>query len=221
MSARNIRAHQARGLLAQPTRVGRVAYYNSNHVHRIEAIQNLQQQGFNLVSIASILGVVADEDATPGPGANLERFWTDHPALTYALLRHGVLVKGADGTARVARPRLLRAAFGLRQAGISPAVTLQALVSMLERLRSQADDLVQELAACVLAAAPSTDRTGRATWEDLDQETIAFTQAIIVMLADAFQTVVERSGHQHLPDLIAEHSGVSFPAEGTAVVDVG
>jgi hypothetical protein len=132
-----------------------------------------------------------------------------------------VLAKGADGGARVARPRLLRAAFGLRQAGVNPTVTLQALVSVLERLRSQADDMVRELAVCVLSAMPSADRAAGTTWEDLDQETIVFIQAITVILADAFHTVVERSGHQHLPDLIAEHSGVSFPAEATDAVDVG
>jgi len=220
MSARNIRAHQARGLLAQPSRIGRVAYYDSNHVRRIEAIKNLQQQGFNLVSIASILGVRTAAETTAGSNVHLERFWVDHPALSYTLLRHGVLGKGPDGTVRVARPRVLRAAFGLRQAGINPAITLQALVNVLERLRAQADELVQEVAAAVLSATPA-DRIGNASWEDLDQETIAFTQAITAMLADTFQALVERSGQQQLPDLIAEHSGLSFPDDPAAGVDVG
>ena len=44
MSARNIRAYQARRLLAPPVRAGRNAYYGEAHVHRLQEIQALQRE---------------------------------------------------------------------------------------------------------------------------------------------------------------------------------
>lgn len=57
MSARNIRAYHARQLLPPPVRRGRTAYYHEGHIRRLEAIRELQRRGYNLVSIAAILGL--------------------------------------------------------------------------------------------------------------------------------------------------------------------
>ncbi len=55
MSARNIRAHQSRGLLAPPTLRRRTGYYNEAHVARVELIQRLQKDGFSLALIKRLL----------------------------------------------------------------------------------------------------------------------------------------------------------------------
>ncbi len=55
MSARNIRAHQSRGLLAPPRLRGRTGYYSQEHVARIELIQMLQSDGFSLALIERLL----------------------------------------------------------------------------------------------------------------------------------------------------------------------
>jgi DNA-binding transcriptional MerR regulator len=55
MSARNIRAHQSRGLLARPTLRGRTGYYNDEHVARVELIQQLQSAGFSLDLISRLV----------------------------------------------------------------------------------------------------------------------------------------------------------------------
>ena len=55
MTARNIRAHQSRGLLPPPTVRGRVGYYGPDHVARIELIKEMQADGFNLEAIARLL----------------------------------------------------------------------------------------------------------------------------------------------------------------------
>jgi DNA-binding transcriptional MerR regulator len=60
MSARNIRAHQSRGLLAPPTLRGRTGYYNEDHVARIELIQRLQDDGFSLALIKRLLRSARD-----------------------------------------------------------------------------------------------------------------------------------------------------------------
>jgi DNA-binding transcriptional MerR regulator len=55
MSVRNIRSHQARGLLAPPEVRARVGYYGSEHVAQLGMIRDLQEQGFNLGGIKRLL----------------------------------------------------------------------------------------------------------------------------------------------------------------------
>jgi DNA-binding transcriptional MerR regulator len=57
MSARNIRAHQSRGLLEPPTLRGRTGYYNQEHIARVELIQQLQADGFSLELIRKLLAM--------------------------------------------------------------------------------------------------------------------------------------------------------------------
>ena len=91
MSPRNIRAHQARKLLAPPVRRGRSAVYDDSHLRRLEAIKSLQRKGFNLVSIEAILGTGGNDPGRDALAALVQRLNIDHPALVYALSRHGVL----------------------------------------------------------------------------------------------------------------------------------
>jgi DNA-binding transcriptional MerR regulator len=55
MTVRNIRSHQARGLLAPPEVRARVGYYGSEHVLQLRLIRELQDQGFNLNGIKRLL----------------------------------------------------------------------------------------------------------------------------------------------------------------------
>jgi DNA-binding transcriptional MerR regulator len=59
MTARNIRAHQSRGLLPPPVVRSRTGYYGPEHVARIRLIQDMQAQGFNLKSIERLLEIGA------------------------------------------------------------------------------------------------------------------------------------------------------------------
>jgi len=61
MTVRNIRAHQARGLLDPPEVRLRVGYYGPGHVARLKLIQDLQDDGFNLAGIKRLL---EDDQAT-------------------------------------------------------------------------------------------------------------------------------------------------------------
>ena len=51
MSVRNIRAHQARGLLPAPEVRSRIGYYGPEHVAQLRLIRELQDDGFNLGGI--------------------------------------------------------------------------------------------------------------------------------------------------------------------------
>jgi len=55
MSVRNIRSHQARGLLAPPEVRSRVGYYGAEHVAQLRLIRSLQDEGFNLGGIKRLL----------------------------------------------------------------------------------------------------------------------------------------------------------------------
>ena len=61
MSVRNIRSHQARGLLAPPEVRSRVGYYGPEQVAQLRMIRNLQDEGFNLNGIKRLL---EDTDGT-------------------------------------------------------------------------------------------------------------------------------------------------------------
>ncbi|HEY2772400.1 MAG TPA: MerR family transcriptional regulator [Solirubrobacteraceae bacterium] len=55
MSVRNIRAHQARGLLSPPEVRVRVGYYGPEHLAQLLLIRELQNDGFNLNGIKRLL----------------------------------------------------------------------------------------------------------------------------------------------------------------------
>ena len=57
MTARNIRAHQSRGLLPPPVVRSRTGFYGPEHVTRIRLIQDMQGQGFNLKAIERLLQI--------------------------------------------------------------------------------------------------------------------------------------------------------------------
>lgn len=67
MSVRNIRSHQARGLLTPPEVRSRVGYYGPEHVAALRLIRDLQEEGFNLNGIKRLL-----ED-THGTAERLQR----------------------------------------------------------------------------------------------------------------------------------------------------
>lgn len=55
VSVDTVRYYQAKGLLPQPEREGRVAWYRAEHVDRIRAIRALQRQGLTLAAIRRAL----------------------------------------------------------------------------------------------------------------------------------------------------------------------
>jgi DNA-binding transcriptional MerR regulator len=90
MSVRNIRSHQARGLLAPPDVRSRVGYYGPEHVLQLRLIRELQDQGFNLNGIKRLL------EETPDTAERLLRVRRsvraqagDHPAETMTAVELG------------------------------------------------------------------------------------------------------------------------------------
>jgi DNA-binding transcriptional MerR regulator len=221
MSARNIRAHQARRLLAPPVRRGRVALYDDSHVRRLDAILTLQRQGFNLVSIEAMLGVRASDEAPDGLTAMLQRLATERPALTHALTRHGVIGRAPDGTVRTVRPRPLRAALDLHRVRMGTVPALQALSEVLDSVRPLADELVAAVTARMLTLAPELGGGSRPSWADVDRETILLTQGVVNVLTEAFRLAVENQAEAHVADLLENHLGAELSVEDGSPVDNG
>jgi DNA-binding transcriptional MerR regulator len=149
MSVRNIRAHQARGLLDPPEVRARVGYYGPEHLEQLRLIRDLQEDGFNLGAIKRLI------DDTQGTAARLQRFGealsavaTREPGETLTLEelgrrfrvsaqeapevlaeaeRLGVLVPIGDGRYRAPSPSLLAIAQGVVARGISVRSALAIL----------------------------------------------------------------------------------------------
>jgi DNA-binding transcriptional MerR regulator len=154
MSVRNIRAHQARGLLDPPQVRLRVGYYGPEHVAQLMLIRDLQEQGFNLAGIKRLV------DDTGGTSQRLEHFrealaqssTAEQPqTLTVAELgrrfrvdaaqaprvleraeRLGVLVRAGEDRYEVPSPALLSVAEHVVARGVSLAGAL-AVFEEIER----------------------------------------------------------------------------------------
>lgn len=139
MTARNIRAHQSRGLLPPPKVRSRTGYYGRDHIARIGLIQEMQNQGFNLKAIERLLEMGAtgsSEEALQFERALMAPFGTEeHEVITTQELEQtfgspldsklvakaekiGSIVRLGDDTWEVPSPTLLKAARELVSLGI-------------------------------------------------------------------------------------------------------
>ncbi|MFI6303839.1 MerR family transcriptional regulator [Amycolatopsis thailandensis] len=181
MSARNIRAHQTRGLLPPPVRHGRSAYYGPVHLRRLRRITMLQKQGFNLVSIAAMLGTTT-VDATERLDSAMADIARDQPAVARCLERHGVLGRDDAGAPSVVRPSVSRAVTDLAGAGVPPLAALRFLGQFLDR----AAPLATEQLAALKAQTGGVPAAPRACFAEL--------------LVSAFRTTVENAVEVTFPD---------------------
>jgi DNA-binding transcriptional MerR regulator len=221
MSTRNIRAHQARKLLAPPVRRGRVALYDDAHVRRLETIKALQRQGFNLVSIEAMLGVRGGEPDGDGLTSMLQRLAATHPSLVYALSRHGVTGRAPDGTVRLVRPRTLRSALELRRASMGTVPALQVLSEVLDGVQHIADELVNAVSARILVLAPDFARQEAQSFQDIDRDTLVLTQGLIGLLTEAFRVAVENHAESQVIDLLDRRMDGGLKIDDTAIIDNG
>jgi DNA-binding transcriptional MerR regulator len=162
MSVRNIRAHQARGLLAAPEVRLRVGYYGPEHVAQLRLIRELQDDGFNLGGIKRLLEdtpgaaerllrfkaalrapVGAERAETIGIGELATRFRVtaeDAPAVLAEAQRLGVLAPVGEGQYEVPSPSLLAAA----EEVVRNEIPLRGALAILEQLERHCDAIAQD-----------------------------------------------------------------------------
>ncbi len=156
MTVRNIRAHQARGLLPPPVVRGRTGFYTSAHVARIELTREMQADGLNLEAIRRVLESsdggaeemfdftralrVPFEDETP------EIYDVEELAATWGgteadpkLISHaeklGILRSLPDGRVEMTSPRMQAAAVEVAELGVGA----DAALDLAEKLRRHAE----------------------------------------------------------------------------------
>ncbi len=149
MSVRNIRAHQARGLLDPPQVRLRVGYYGPGHIAQLRLIRELQADGFNLAGIKALLndaqgsgerlgrvrealaaGPETETPVTLGRAELIQRFAIapgDAEAVLARAERLGVLVPAGPDRFLAPSPRLLDIAERVVARGVSLDGALEAL----------------------------------------------------------------------------------------------
>jgi DNA-binding transcriptional MerR regulator len=157
MSVRNIRSHQARGLLAPPEVRMRIGYYGPEHVLQLRLIRDLQDQGFNLTGIKRLLedtpgtaerllrvrqSVQAQQGAAPTEITTAvelgERFALD-PAegrqLLDIALKLGILIPLGGDKYEAPNPSLLE----VGDEAVRSGIPLRAALKVIEEIQSQSD----------------------------------------------------------------------------------
>lgn len=169
MSVRNIRAHQARGLLSAPEVRMRVGYYGPEHVAQLRLIRELQMDGFNLGGIKRLL---EDSDGTAerllrfrqalndsGSSERPEmltiselgrRFKVSSKEATEVLAKAeelGVLLPAGEGRYEVPSPSLLAVAEEVVNRGIS----LHSVLAVLADIERHCDSVSRSFVKLFLA----------------------------------------------------------------------
>ena len=164
LTVRNIRSHITRGLLPPPYLKGRTGYYGREHIARLQLVTGLQQQGFNLAAIATLVGgptaptaeeTVAFYRAAFGPWLTEgPEVWdeaelasqfgiTPDPALLDLLRQQGLVEPFAEGRVQVRNPALFRVGRQLVTLGYGVDKLVDVLTVLLEHSRAVADAFVQ------------------------------------------------------------------------------
>jgi DNA-binding transcriptional MerR regulator len=159
MSVRNIRAHQARGLLAPPEVRMRVGYYGPEHLAQLRLIRELQSDGFNLSGIKRLLEdthgtaerllafkrtlstpLVSEPAETLTRSELADRFRVTReqaPAVLARAQRLGVLVAVGEDVFEVPSPSLLRVA----EEVVSHGISLDGVLDILEEIERHCDSI--------------------------------------------------------------------------------
>jgi DNA-binding transcriptional MerR regulator len=153
MTARNVRAHQSRGLLPPPQVRGRTGFYGEEHVARIALIRELQAEGFSLELIGKVLEgstaaarfaralrePFADEAPAEVTLGELEARWgSADPELLERAEALGLMRPLGDGRWEERSPRLARASAELARLGIPAAQALELAAVLREHADSVA-----------------------------------------------------------------------------------
>jgi DNA-binding transcriptional MerR regulator len=165
MTVRNIRAHQANGLLPPPMVRRRTGYYGQDHLDRVRLIVDLQTEGMHLRAIKRLL------DATPAGAAGealslrravlepweeeepavmtaedlAERFGGADPALLARAAKLGIVVHLGDGRYEVPSPSLLAVAEEL----VAMGLPLGSILEVQDRLARATDTIARAFVGLV------------------------------------------------------------------------
>jgi DNA-binding transcriptional MerR regulator len=216
MTVRNIRAHQARGLLSPPEVRLRVGYYGPEHVAQLRLIQDLQEDGFNLAGIKHLVDhdqAIAErlvrfrQALTEPPNAESpqtltvaelgRRFRVDAeqaPAVLARAERLGVLVAAGEDRYDVPSPSLLSVAEQVAARGVS----LDGALAVFEQVEQHCDAVSAAFVALFMsevwepfqAAGMPTER-----WTDIEESIARLrplaTEALVAIFGQRMSAQIE------------------------------
>ncbi len=223
MTVRNIRSHQARGLLSPPEVRVRVGYYGPDHLAQLQMVRELQEDGFNLGGIKRLMDdgqgtaerLRRFKEALTGLGqepaerltiAELGRRFRasaqEAPAVLARAERLGVLVPAAEGVYEVPSPSLLAVA----EEAIGRGVALDAAFDLFEELERHCDAAaraVTELFVAQVWRPFLKDDMPAERWPELDEA----LERLLPLTSGALQAIFQRRMHaqvraaiERLPD---------------------
>lgn len=157
-TVRSVRVYHERGLLPSPDVRGRIGYYKSDHLNRLQTISRLLGRGMKLNGIrellaawdrgddlADVLGVSPDEGDPPTAPLPVTPADAEAPEAELPDYVRRALAASEDplDVYRVANPRCGDLATRLADAGL-PA---QAVFQLVERMRADCDRIAERYAA--------------------------------------------------------------------------
>jgi len=220
MTVRNIRAHQSRGLLPAPEVRGRTGYYGPDHVARLELIQELQAEGFNLELIGRLLEraggsssevlrfkhvldrpFAGEEPATMNIAEMIAQWGTADPMMLARALSLGLVRQLPDGRFELPSPRLARAGRELAVLGVS----LERSLEFLGSVREQADRLAETYVELFVETVWTPfERAGRPRdgWPDVQEALERLhplaSESLVAVFGMAMKRAVERESARAL-----------------------
>ena len=240
MTVRNVRAHQSRGLLPPPTLRGRTGYYGKEHVARLELIQELQQEGFNLELIKRLIAGAGGssrevlrfkhalaqpfgDEAPANVGiADLIALWgTADPKHLMKALSIGLVRQLPDGRFEVLSPRLVKAGQELQRLGVS----LERSLEFTANVREHADRLAQAYVDLFLETVWTPfERAGRPSdgWpevqEALERLRPLASESLLAVFGMAMKDAVDRESARALKRMAGDATDepAAAPADAPA-----
>jgi DNA-binding transcriptional MerR regulator len=223
LSVDTIRFYQKRQLLPPPRRDGRIAWYGSDHVERLQRIRELQRQGFSLTVIQRLLAGELDAADVPLAAAVAGAQAGDADLLTLdelavrvgvpaplldAVAREGLIVAqqrdGATGYTS-ADAEVLRAGLRLLEAGF-PLPDLLALARRHhDATRAIAADAVEMFDAHVRHPIQTSDLDDDTKAQRLVDAFGTLLPTVTTLVANHFRSVLLEVAQEHLEAVGAPH----------------
>lgn len=229
MTVRNVRNHQARGLLAPPVLVARTGYYGAEHLERLKLILDMLGKGYPLSAIRELLeawedkrslaDVLGFEQAVSAPfvteepksytAAEIVAMYPDEqqPERSWKRALELELVVPKEGEVDVfvaPSPLLLEAGAELVADGVPVAAVLDVAAAVRKATAKMADTFVSMFVRHVwepfVAEGMPAERLQDIT-EALERQRPLAEQAVMAAMAQAMQKRVEAVVKEEAPEL--------------------
>jgi DNA-binding transcriptional MerR regulator len=216
-TVRTIRWYQSEGLLPPPTRAGRVAMYDDDHLARLDAIRELQAHGLTLAAIRRLL-----ERTPPSAGGTALAFVrtavahsvgdsadvvtldemaarlgleNDTPVDPDIIREVGIAQELPDGRWRILAPAAFEASSALARLGVPMDARLELSRLFAEHSREMAERVVTMFLHYLLPpGAPST--VDPATWTELSDAVARLRPLAATSVASAFDLALTEAAER-------------------------